>query len=448
MSSQPSKTLQTSVANLLHLLASPALDDTGAPSLTLDFQLQAGLTWLLGQDDPDSAKLAGLLEGLLVRLAQDRLPSRIALQKAQFELQLLRQLQTAASNDTRLHGDAHALGVLLARAMGDLPRGPRKKLFSATEYLALNPDVAAAGLDPLDHYLSSGAEEGRAPKALRTQCPGSYPETEIETLIALIASEAPPRFSVDLPAALRDEALMLLGQKRPRVSVVMPTWNRAHTVLSAVTSALLQSYAPHELIIVDDGSTDGTADLLQARFPEPIAENRLIVIRQAQAGVSAARNTGLSRTSGDIIAYLDSDNQWEPDHLLFGVAGLLATPKAQSAYTALCRHNLSAGWSDILYQRYDRAALAQQNYIDLNSFLHRRSLYDTFGGFDTGLTRLVDWDLVLRYTAEFEPVALPVITGHHVIDNESLGNITMRESAEPNLARIRAKQQATAGKPR
>ena len=448
MSSQPSKTLQASVANLLRLLASPARDDTGAPSLTLDFQLQAGLTWLRAQDDPDSPRLAELLEVLLVRLAQDRLPARIALQKALFEIQNLRENLTCAPEETRLRGDAHALGILLAQLLPELPPALRGKAFSASDYRAQNPDVAAAGVDPMEHYLSSGAGEGRAPKALRKHFPGSYPETEHETLIALTASGAPPRFSVALPGALRDEALMLLGQKRPRVSVVMPTWNRAHTILSAAASALLQSYTPHELIIVDDGSTDGTADLLEARFPEPVAENRMIVIRQAQAGVSAARNAGLSRASGDIIAYLDSDNQWEPDHLLFGVAGLLTIPKARAAYTALCRHNLSAGWSDILFRRYDRGALAQQNYIDLNSFLHRRSLYDTLGGFDTELTRLVDWDLILRYTAEFAPVALPVITGHHVIDNASLGNITLRESAEPNMARIRAKQQATAGKPR
>ncbi|WP_412507134.1 glycosyltransferase family 2 protein [Roseovarius sp. SYSU LYC5161] len=427
------------LAELRRFLDRPVTDDSGAPTLSLTHQLQAALAWCRGQDGPGYGPLAECLEHLLTRLAQDTLPTRIALQEARFELQVLRELH-ASPRENRLTGDAHAMGLLLARLLPDLPANLRKKAFSPADYRALNPDVANAGIDPLDHYLSGGAAEGRLPRALVREFPGSYPDSAFGTLAELAGTTAPPRFAADLPGALRDEALMLLGRERPGISVILPTWNRAHTVIPAVASALLQSFAPQEVIVVDDGSTDATADLLRTRFPEPLAEGRLVLIEQAQSGVSAARNAGLARAGGEIIAYLDSDNRWDPDHLLFGAAGLLAGRGAQSAYTALCRHNLSAGWSDILFRPHDPAALAEENYIDLNSFLHRRELHDRLGGFDSALTRFVDWDLILRYTHDSAPVALPVITGHHVIDETGLGNITMREQAEPNLARIRAKQ--------
>ncbi|WP_422003340.1 glycosyltransferase family 2 protein [Roseovarius mucosus] len=416
------------LADLSRFLERPQTDETGAASVALGPQLQAAQAWVQAQEG--ATHLADFLGALLMRMAQDGLKGRIAAQAAQFELLTLRAAQKAEEAD-RLSGRARALGLLLAQVLPDLPEAQRAMLFSPEEYLASNPDVALAGVDPLAHYLSSGAAEGRAPRWL---------DQGGETLGALIETCPAPRSCRDLQEALRAEALALLGQQRPEVSVILPTWNRAHTVVRAVASALLQSYAPKEVIVIDDGSRDATLELLQQRFPEPVAAGRLVLLGQENAGVSAARNAGLARAQGDVIAYLDSDNYWEADHLLYAVGGLLAVPGAQSAYTAICRHNLSQGWSDVLFQSFDRAALAEENFIDLNSFVHRRGLVETLGGFDTALTRLVDWDLILRYTALSDPVTLPVITGHHVVDSLGLDNISTREALGPNLAHIRAKQ--------
>ncbi len=426
------------LAELMRLLEKPCIDQTGAPSVALEPQLQAGLAWLRDLDSNEARPLADLIGCLLMRLVQDKLGYRIALQSVQFELQTLRQAHNLV-DETRLSGEAHALGMLLARLLPNLPDDMREVAFSPAEYLDLNPDVAAAGLDPMEHYISSGAIEGRAPRRLPVGSTQSSTSDVCNSLSTLANSSVAPRFCRDMPERLRSEALKLLSEKKPNVTVILPTWNRAHTVLSAVASALLQSYTPKEVIVIDDGSTDFTVELLRQRFPEPIREGRLVLMTQANSGVSAARNAGLARAQGDFIAYLDSDNHWESDHLLYALAGLLAVPNAQCAYTALCRHNLSHGWSDILFRTYDKAALIEANFIDLNSFVHQRRLYETCGGFDTALTRLVDWDLVLRYTADVAPVALPVITGHHVVDNIGLHNITTRESLEPNLAYIRAK---------
>lgn len=434
---------QSPLGMLMRYLERPVCDDFGVLSLSLVAQLQRALSWVLEQSGPESDALAEFLQVLLVRLSQDSLPLRIALQQAQFEAQLARDTNVPDTQG-RLMGDAHAMGMVLANLLPSLSAAQRERVFSDADYRALNPDVAASGIDPFEHYLSSGAEEGRAPRALSKDFPGSYPDVLAQTLTALVNATAPPRFSSDLPTGIRDEALMLLGKTRPTVSVILPTWNRAHTVVTAVSSALLQSYAATEVIVIDDGSSDCTAEILRTRFPEPLADGRLVLIRQDQSGVSAARNTGLAQARGTFIAYLDSDNRWETDHLLFSLAGLLSTKRAQSTYTALCRHNLTAGWSDVLFHAYDPVALSNANFIDLNSFVHHRELYEKLGGFDESLTRLVDWDLILRYSAQSAPVALPVITGHHIIDSVSLNNITTSENSEANMARIRAKQNTSA----
>ena len=90
------------------------------------------------------------------------------------------------------------------------------------------------------------------------------------------------------------------------VSVIIPVYNRAGTIESAVDSVLSQTYRPLEIIVVDDGSTDGTVDVL-ARYGEKIR-----LIRQDNQGPSGARNTGIKAATGEIISFLDSDDSWLP----------------------------------------------------------------------------------------------------------------------------------------
>ncbi|MEH6645921.1 glycosyltransferase family 2 protein [Sulfitobacter sp.] len=356
--------------------------------------LQHGLHGL-ARDSAAGTDLERLLNLLIVGVCQDRLTHRIKSQKAYFISQRLREQMALERQTGRLKTSAlRALRSVVRRIRGKSPG---------------------------------------TPVVTRARLPF--------TLAALRRSTS-PFFSEELPSCVRDEALRLMHATRPRISVVIPSWNRAHVLADAVTSALLQSLAALEVIVVDDGSTDGTADLIEARFAEACAAGTLRVLRCAHGGVSAARNAGLEAAHGDIIAYLDSDNSWESDHLLYACAALLSVPGATCAYTALCRHNISDGWSDILFHSYDRTKLEQENFIDLNSFIHHRSLFETHSGFDTALSRLVDWDLILRYTANRPPAALAVVTGHYVLERDLLRNITATQAPEPNVARIKAKQRA------
>jgi GT2 family glycosyltransferase len=106
------------------------------------------------------------------------------------------------------------------------------------------------------------------------------------------------------------------------VSVIIPTFDRRRTLREAVDSVLAQSHREVEVIVVDDGSTDGTRELM-AGFTDP----RLRYRYQANAGASAARNAGLDLATGDYVAFLDSDDAWKPWHLSLLLAGLERHPQ-------------------------------------------------------------------------------------------------------------------------
>jgi glycosyltransferase involved in cell wall biosynthesis len=107
-----------------------------------------------------------------------------------------------------------------------------------------------------------------------------------------------------------------------QVSVVIPAHNAARFLRETLVSAAEQTLAPYEIIVVDDGSTDGTAAVV-LDFGPPAR-----LVRQAQRGVSAARNTGITAAEGDLIAFLDADDLWEPTKLERQVAALAAHPEA------------------------------------------------------------------------------------------------------------------------
>jgi cellulose synthase/poly-beta-1,6-N-acetylglucosamine synthase-like glycosyltransferase len=106
---------------------------------------------------------------------------------------------------------------------------------------------------------------------------------------------------------------------RPLVSIIMPTWNRAQLLRRAVLSVQAQTYAGWELIVVDDGSTDDTPYVLQGL---QTFDRRIRVVAGEHAGVSRARNAGLAAARGKYVAFLDSDNTWQPDFLRVALSAM------------------------------------------------------------------------------------------------------------------------------
>jgi FkbM family methyltransferase len=309
-------------------------------------------------------------------------------------------------------------------------------LFDPAWYLAEYPDVAAAGLDPLEHFLTRGRREGRNPSAAFDTAAymTRYPDVARSGLNPLahylrkgrkegrtIRPAAPRQDDAALPAfdpaaaddwvaALRtDPAAAAAPAADPLVSVVLPTRDRIALLPTAVESVLAQTHGNWELIVVDDGSSDGTAEALRARFPDP----RIRIITTAGLGVSGARNAGLAAAAGDFVAYLDSDNFWMPDYLELMLAEF-ARSGAACVYAVLkVREDDPSGGAPRVWYRatpFDYERLRFSNYIDLNIFMHRADLVRRLGGFDPELRRAVDWDLILRYVRA-EPVSFAYFVG-------------------------------------
>lgn len=218
----------------------------------------------------------------------------------------------------------------------------------------------------------------------------------------------------------------------PLVSVVLPTRNRARLIGAAIASVQAQSYQSWELLIVDDGGTDETETVVAPA----LADARISYRRQPAAGVPAARNAALAAARGTLFAYLDSDNTWEPEFLRRMVP-CFADEAVGCAYAALVFADAGPEERRILWQEFDRAELAQGNFIDLNVFMHRRDLVAAAGDFDVELERLSDWDLILRYTETAPAKDVPVLGARYRTNNDD--RITRTALYHPAYRRIRAK---------
>ena len=292
--------------------------------------------------------------------------------------------------------------------------------FSTSRYLAARPDVAESGINPLYHFVRFGRKEGMSG--------ADVAPARGQGLRAMDARTGEPASLVRAPR-----------RGSTSVSVVIPTYNRSEGVRSAVSSALGQSEPPLEVIVSDDGSTDGTEAALRAEFATEFATGKLVFVRsEERRGTSGARNGGLAAARGDLIAYLDSDNTWDPDYLLHMTSALAENEGAATAYAGIDFDDGSGRAPRLRFEEYDRELLLTRNFIDLNAFVHERRLHAQLGGFDEGLRRLVDWDLILRYTRQYPPVAVPM--GLVNYDGRAEGSrVTTLEDFETNAAAVRRK---------
>lgn len=201
----------------------------------------------------------------------------------------------------------------------------------------------------------------------------------------------------------------------PTVSVVIPTHDRLERLPVAIDSVLAQTYPVHELIVVDDGSTDGTADWVAQHHPG------IILIRQSNHGVSHARNRAIERSSGNWIALLDSDDHWYPDKLAEQIAALQRAPGRRLCHCdEHWRRNGKRVNPKHKHRKYGGDVFSQclpLCCISPSAVLLHRSLFDELGLFDESLPACEDYDLWLRICAR-EPVlyidkALLEKTGGH-----------------------------------
>lgn len=182
-----------------------------------------------------------------------------------------------------------------------------------------------------------------------------------------------------------------------RVSVVIPTYNRPEFVREAIASVLRQDYPDVELVVVDDGSSDGTAAVVR-EFGTAVR-----YLWQENRGVSAARNRGAAACTGDLIAFLDSDDLWMPGKVAAQVAYFEAHPEAQACHTdeVWIRRGVRVNERHVHRKRGGWQFLASlpRCLISPSAVMLRRALWERLGGFDETLPACEDYDLWLRLTA-------------------------------------------------
>ena len=186
---------------------------------------------------------------------------------------------------------------------------------------------------------------------------------------------------------------------QPLVSVVIPTYNRQSMVCEAIESVLAQRCRDFEVVVVDDGSDDGTADEIEKTYGRAVR-----VVTQRRQGVAAARNLGVRNSAGPYLAFLDSDDAWRPGKLETQVAFMQAHPQAQICQTdeiwirngrrvnPKIRHRKPSG--DVF-----RASL-ELCLVSPSAVLMARELFARVGGFDKSFPVCEDYDLWLRIAGD------------------------------------------------
>lgn len=220
---------------------------------------------------------------------------------------------------------------------------------------------------------------------------------------------------------------------QPTVSVVIGTYNRGSLIATTLDSVIAQTHRPTEIVVIDDGSTDGTGDWIRAHYPD------VRTISVVNGGTSATRNRGAEHATGDVLVFLDHDD-WIMPHAVETLLGLLARfPRARAAYADhelknvvdgehFANHHtaqpafhrlrdvppLEADGTERVYGRELQHALLRGNLLQQPWAIYRNDFL-ALGGFDPAIRYCEDWDLYLRVTGRF-PIALTdrVISVHYI----------------------------------
>jgi len=193
----------------------------------------------------------------------------------------------------------------------------------------------------------------------------------------------------------------------PTISVIMPAYNAERDILETIKSVQQQTFSDFELIVINDGSTDRTLELL-----ETLEDGRIRIFSYENGGVCIARNRGISHANGEYIAFLDADDLWTPDKLELQLAALQQHPEAGVAYSWCTSINEQGKF---LFQYPSRifegnvyAQLLVGDFIyNASNTLIRRQAIEFVGEFDSAISGCADWDYWVRLSARWPFVLVP-----------------------------------------
>lgn len=193
----------------------------------------------------------------------------------------------------------------------------------------------------------------------------------------------------------------------PAISVILPVYNGEKTLRATIDSVLQQTFADFELIVINDGSQDGTLEVLAT-----IQDSRIQVFSYSNSGVSISRNRGILEAKGEYIAFIDADDLWTPDKLAAQFNALQANPQAAVAYSWTdwvdLEGNFLRSGSHICLSGQVFEHLLMKDFVESGSNpLIRREALAAIGEFDPTVSPAEDWDLWLRLAARYEFINVP-----------------------------------------
>ena len=207
----------------------------------------------------------------------------------------------------------------------------------------------------------------------------------------------------------------------PLVSVVIPAYNGRELIARTIESILAQTWPAVEVIVVDDGSTDGTSEVV-ARFGD-----RIRFFQQKNSGCAAARNLGLLHAKGEFVAVLDQDDLWVPHKLERQIPRFGEDPKIGVVYAGIEFFLIHSGEVTATYYPSEEPTVHDvlgHMTLALQTMVFRRSALDQIGLFDASLVGTDDWDISIRMAAQFRIVGINEILGRVGLHQEQAGRNT------------------------
>lgn len=320
----------------------------------------------------------------------------------------------------------------LGQAQGMLERQPQAE-FAFLQAVRLRPDMPEAHFNvalalAYQNKLRESVGSFVAARKLNPGIPG-LEETLLQVLLEVLQDEH------ELDCGANTEFPPLA--EAPLVSVVLPTQNRVRLLKDALGSVCAQSYPNWEAIVVNDGGEDVSA--VVKSMPAHAAHRITCLQLERPRRQAHARNTALAAARGALIAFLDDDDLYKPNHLEILVAGL------QDGGAALGYTRAEGVWEELVagervvvkrgpatpWLRYSRAALLVRNAMPLQNCAVRRECFERFGNFDESLTCAEDWELLLRFSANVDFRQLAEMTTEIHVRGDAIDSVSKRNRLRP-----------------
>ncbi|TYC62714.1 glycosyltransferase [Marinobacter sp. BW6] len=218
--------------------------------------------------------------------------------------------------------------------------------------------------------------------------------------------------------------VLVAGCKKPLVSIIITTFNRRDFIIEAVESALDQTYSNIEIIIVDDGSTDATDELINKTYKN---ELRVSYYYKENGKRASAFNLGFEMSKGQFIAILDSDNRYKPERIEAGVTALMENPEFDISYGDIITINEAGKEIHRKNMRRYSGNISEQlvydNCVSINTALIPRRCFEDLGLMDVSYKRSDDYELWLRFSTQYKFLYISqYLAEYRVMENQLSSN--------------------------